>query len=366
MKTKFKNLKKSQKIVAIAAPILILLALFSCGSDSSETPDISTSAIETAFWEENQTSESIYQQIFETTAESETTEAQKTDAQAATAPALSNSDIPAYSGEPYAAVNGNKPSFPKSDIPASSFEIYSELDSLGRCGTAFACLGRDLMPTGERGSIGQIKPSGWQTVKYDFVDGKYLYNRCHLIGWQLSGENANEKNLITGTRYMNVQGMLPFENMVADYIKETNNHVMYRVTPIFKGSNLVASGVMMEAYSVEDNGKGICFCVYCYNVQPGVKINYATGESSLEATPATERKTTQKADPTTKKITTTKKAAQNNSADATYIININTGKFHYPNCSSVGQMKESNKRTFHGSRDELVDQGYSPCQRCNP
>lgn len=189
--------------------------------------------------------------------------------------------IPAYSGKPYVEINGNNPSFASSDFTTASFEKYSDLDSLGRCGVAYANVGKDIMPTEERGSIGSVKPTGWHTVKYDNVDGKYLYNRCHLIGYQLTAENANEKNLITGTRYLNVEGMLPFENMVADYVKETGNHVLYRVTPIFEGNNLVASGVHVEAKSVEDNGEGICFNVYCYNVQPGVTIDYATGESSL-------------------------------------------------------------------------------------
>lgn len=192
-------------------------------------------------------------------------------------------NIPAFSGNPYVIVDDNEPDFLQKDVTANSYEFYSELDMLGRCGYAMACIGRDLMPTEDRGSIGQVKPSGWQTVKYDFVDGKYLYNRCHLIGYQLTGENANKQNLITGTRYLNVDGMLPFENMVADYIKETGNHVLYRVTPVYDGSNLVASGVEMEALSVEDNGEGICFHVYVYNNQPGVIINYATGESKLEA-----------------------------------------------------------------------------------
>ena len=190
-------------------------------------------------------------------------------------------NVPKFSGEPYAIINDNIPSFTEDDYTTSSFEIYSELDSLGRCGVAYACIGQDIMPTEEREGIGQIKPSGWQTVKYDCVSGKYLYNRCHLIGFQLAGENANEKNLITGTRYLNVDGMLPFEDMVADYVKETNNHVLYRVTPIYEGSNLVANGVLMEAYSVEDNGDGICFSVYVYNCQPGVMIDYATGNSWL-------------------------------------------------------------------------------------
>ena len=198
--------------------------------------------------------------------------------------------IPDYSGSPYVTVNDNQPYFSDSDVTTTSFESYSDLDSLGRCGVAYACVSTDTMPTEERGSIGQIKPTGWHTVKYDCIDGKYLYNRCHLIGYQLTAENANKKNLITGTRYLNVDGMLPFENMVADYIKETDNHVLYRVTPIFDSDNLVASGVLMEAESVEDKGEAICFCVFCYNVQPGVTIDYATGESTLAEsyTPAAE------------------------------------------------------------------------------
>ena len=197
---------------------------------------------------------------------------------------ISPDDIPAYSGEPYFVLNNNEPNFTEEDMTTDSYEYYSELDEDGKCGVVVASVGEDLMPTEERGSIGRVKPSGWQTVKYDNVDGKYLYNRCHLIGFQLTGENANEKNLITGTRYMNVEGMLPFENMVADYVKETGNHVVYRVTPIFEGDNLVASGVQMEAKSVEDDGDGICFNVYVYNVQPGIEIDYATGNSRL-ATP---------------------------------------------------------------------------------
>lgn len=194
---------------------------------------------------------------------------------------ISLSEIPGYSGEPYIEINNNEPDFSEEDWNEESFEIYSELDDLGRCGTAYANVGTDLMPTEERGSIGHVKPTGWQTVKYDIVDGKYLYNRCHLIGYQLSGENANKMNLITGTRYMNVEGMLPFENMVADYVKETGNHVLYRVTPVFDGNDLVAVGVQMEAFSVEDQGEGICYNVYVYNVQPGIEIDYATGESVL-------------------------------------------------------------------------------------
>lgn len=196
--------------------------------------------------------------------------------------AISIEDVPEYSGKPYVIVNDNEPCFDEKDLTTQSFEEYSPLDSFGRCGVAYANIGEDIMPTKERGSIGMIKPSGWQTKKYDFVDGKYLYNRCHLIGYQLSGENANEKNLITGTRYMNTEGMLPFENEVADYVKDTGNHVLYRVTPVFEEDNLVADGVLMEAMSVEDRGLDIEFNVFVYNVQPHVKIDYQTGKSSLD------------------------------------------------------------------------------------
>lgn len=250
--------------------------------------------------------------------------------------------IPAYSGTPYVEINANIPYFTENDYTTEAFESYSDLDNLGRCGVCFANIGVEIMPTEERGEIGQIKPSGWQLVKYDFVDGKYLYNRCHLIGFQLAGENANEKNLITGTRYMNVQGMLPFENKVAEYVKNTGNHVLYRVTPVFEGTNLVANGVLMEAKSVEDDGVGICFNVYVYNCQPGVVIDYASGVSALgESVPSAESTTA-------------------------YILNTNTHKFHYPSCSSVASMKEQNKQEYQGNREDLIAQGYDACKRCNP
>ena len=194
-------------------------------------------------------------------------------------PEVSVDQIPAYSGEPFVILANNVPAFQEKDYVTESYEFYDDLDAMNRCTYTMACIGPDLMPTEDRGDIGMIRPTGWVTAKFDFVDGKYLYNRCHLIGFQLTGENANERNLITGTRYMNVDGMLPFENMVADYIKETGNHVLYRVVPIFEGENLVASGVTMEAWSVEDDGEGICFHVYVYNVQPGVEIDYLTGKS---------------------------------------------------------------------------------------
>ena len=186
-----------------------------------------------------------------------------------------------YDGDAYVFLNDNVPLFTEADYTTTVYEQYSELDWLGRCGTATACIGTELMPTEERGSIGQVKPSGWHTVKYDNINGKYLYNRCHLIAYQLTGENANEKNLITGTRYMNIEGMQPFEDMVAAYIQYTGRHVLYRVTPIYEGANLVASGVTIEGYSVEDQGAGICFYVYVHNVQPGIEIDYLTGESRL-------------------------------------------------------------------------------------
>lgn len=262
------------------------------------------------------------------------------------------SSVPEFSGEPYVVLNGNEPMFSEEEYVEEPFELYSDLDGLGRCGTAYANICRELMPTEKRGDIGSVKPSGWQTVKYDFVDGKYLYNRCHLIGFQLAGENANEKNLITGTRYMNVQGMLPFENMVADYVKETKNHVLYRVTPIFEGENLVASGVVMEAASVEDEGEGVLFHVYVYNNQPGTAIDYATGESTLA-----EEAGAQTASPD---------AGQEAEEDARYILNENTKKFHLPDCAGVQDMKESNKKEYVGSRKDLIEEGYEACKNCRP
>lgn len=280
---------------------------------------------------------------------------------------FSLNDVPAYSGEPYIVVNENEPFFSDSELTTTSFETYSPLDSLGRCGVAYACVGTDLMPTEERGSIGQVKPTGWHTVRYDNVDGKYLYNRCHLIGYQLSGENANEQNLITGTRYMNVDGMLPFENMVADYVKETDNHVMYRVTPYFDGDNLLATGVLMEAMSVEDDGDGVLYNVFVYNSQPGIGIDYATGDSWLESGGTTTTETQQPVEPTTPTPEPTPEPSTTTQANThTYILNTNTHKFHYPSCSSVNQMNESNKQEYTGTRDEVISMGYDPCGRCNP
>ena len=254
--------------------------------------------------------------------------------------------IPEYSGEPYIVLNNNEPDFDEEYFTTESFETYSDLDSLGRCGVAFANVGKDIMPTEERGSISQVKPTAWHSVKYDCVDGKHLYNRCHLIGFQLTGENANEKNLITGTIYLNVVGMLPFENMVADYVKETNNHVLYRVTPVFEGDNLLAKGVQIEAESVEDNGEDILFNVFCYNNQPGIVLDYKTGES--------------------KQATAEDGDFSLNDDTVKYILNTNSKKFHESDCSSVSTMKKDSKQEFVGTRKQLEAQGYTPCGICKP
>ena len=286
--------------------------------------------------------------------------------------------VPAYDGKAYVAVNDNVPFFTEEELSSASYETYGELDPLGRCTVCVASVGQDLMPAEERGNIGAVKPTGWHTVKYDFVDGKYLYNRCHLIGYQLTGENANEKNLITGTRYLNIEGMLPFENMVADYVKETDQHVMYRVTPVFEGDNLLAAGVLMEGKSVEDKGEGVLFCVFAYNVQPGVSIDYATGESSADgtivndtsaqeeikqstSTSVQQEETQQPAD-----TSVTQQETSLSEETQTYVLNTNTHKFHKPGCYSVEKIKPENYAEFTGTREEAIAYGYDPCKNCNP
>ena len=269
--------------------------------------------------------------------------------QKASAVSVSLEEVPAYSGSPYVELDGNLPGFSLEERTTDSFETYSTLDALGRCGPAYACIGQDLMPTEDRESISSVHPTGWVQAEYSFVDGGSLYNRCHLIGFQLTGENANEENLITGTRYMNVEGMLPFENMVADYIKETGNHVLYRAAPIFEGENLVASGVVMEALSVEDEGEGVCFHVYVYNVQPGVEIDYATGESWE-----------------TRDSASSALESQAEEQETDYVLNTSSKKFHLPDCSSVDSMSGKNRQEYHGTREELIAQGYEPCGSCHP
>ncbi len=285
---------------------------------------------------------------------------EKEDGSAQAPKPLDISAIAPYSGSPYVPVNDNEPAFTAEELTAVSFETYSDLDALGRCGEACASVGTDLMPTEKRGSISKVKPSGWHSTEYDTVEGKSLYNRCHLIGYQLTAENANEKNLITGTRYLNTEGMLPFENLVADYVKETKNHVLYRVTPIFEGDNLVASGVQMEGMSVEDEGEEILFNVYCYNIQPGISIDYATGESKVEEKQKNDEKESSRPEDNGSR------KEEKPSAAVSYILNTNTKKFHKPSCTSVKQMTEANTREYTGEREEVVSMGYAPCGRCRP
>lgn len=295
--------------------------------------------------------------------------------------------IPAYDGKAYVAVNNNEPFFTDSDMTTNAFENYSDLDSLGRCGVAYANICKEIMPTEKRGKIGMIKPSGWHTVKYDVIKDRYLYNRCHLIGYQLAGENANPKNLITGTRYLNVEGMLPFENLVADYVNNTGNHVLYRVTPMFSGSNLVANGVLIEAKSVEDNGGGILFNVYCYNVQPGVGINYENGDSWLDGTTPQEQsgqtdtpqnEGSQSSDgsgvggsgsssSTTGNVSSgsdssaTENSVSDSSNSETMVHITATGKkYHREGCRTL---KKSDTEV---TLDEAKSMGLSPCGICNP
>lgn len=384
--------KRNNKLSYFLTLLLCLCMLVGCGSGAATQVMLKAEDSETESYVETVQTESAENDPGD---EAEIQTAAETEIQAAaqvqsddskqkvvhtgTASAFNAADVPAYSGKPYTAVNNNEPYFTSDDLTTEAFENYSELDSLGRCGVAYANVCLETMPTEKRGSISEVKPTGWHSVKYDNVDGKSLYNRCHLIGYQLTAENANQQNLITGTRYLNVDGMLPFENMVADYVKETDNHVLYRVTPIFTGDNLVADGVLMEGYSVEDEGDGICFCVYAYNVQPGITIDYATGDSWLSSEngnsdsssggnsavsqSAADKSGTQQAAVQTESV---KETSAPVSTGTEYILNTNTKKFHYPSCSSVKQMKASNKKEYTGSRDDLIAQGYDPCKKCNP
>lgn len=283
-------------------------------------------------------------------------------------------DIPEYTGSPYIEIDNNRPSFSDKDLTGEPFEHYSDLDELGRCGTAFANVGPETLPQEERGPIGEVHPSGWQVANYhDLIEGNYLYNRCHLIAFSLTGENANEKNLITGTRYLNTEGMQPFELKVLDYVRASGNHVLYRVTPVFEGDNLVASGVEMEALSLEDRGAGISFHIYAYNVQPGVIIDYRTGDNKLdpdydrqerdeENYVSAEGKTGQKANTESSSEGTSEADDQ----EGTFILNTNTHRFHSPTCDSVADMKEKNKVVSTESREKIIEEGYQPCGRCKP
>ena len=304
-------------------------------------------------------------------------------------------NIPEYSGEDFVALNNNVPNFDEKDKTTTSFETYSPLDSLGRCGEAYANIGRDLMPTQKRGDISSVKPSGWLNKKYDtsLVDGGYIYNRCHLIGHQLAGEDANERNLITGTRYFNVDGMLPFENMIADYVKETNNHVLFRVTPVYDGDNLVAKGVQMEAYSVEDDGEGVMFNVFVYNVQPGIEIDYATGESWLsgEERPANNKSNSNKnynksnsnkvnnnqnsnnysqnnknnSNKNNNKNNRNNTQNNNSSQQSSGVIRGNSKSkiYHCPGQANYDDMKDSDNLVIFNSEQEAINAGYRKAKR---
>lgn len=263
-------------------------------------------------------------------------------------------DLPEFQGTLWIELNGNQPNFAKAEYTTQPFEKYSPLDSLGRCGVAYANICKEIMPTEERGPIGAIKPSGWHTVKYDCVDGNYLYNRCHLIGYQLSGENANEKNLITGTRYFNIEGMLPFEEAVADFVKATEYHVLYRVTPVFEGNDLVAKGVAMEAASVEDKGEGLSFSVFVYNVQPQISIDYTDGESWK----SDQQVSIEKGKKSYQKETEKQEKAE------VYILNTNTMKYHRADCAYVSEIQEDNRYEYEGSEEQIEAMGYVGCKRC--
>ena len=364
--------KKIKTLLSLLCLIPVLLSGF-VGCDSDNISETTTEIIETSLENqitENEKEDITHNSVVEKTtekAEDKTTEkVNKTESVGDNNSKAVLSKIPEYSGRPYVVINGNVPSFNKYELTTKGYETYASIDSLGRCGGAVASCGREIMPKPgeERGSISAVKPSGWVQAQYDCVSGKYLYNRCHLIGWQLSAENANKRNLITGTRYMNTEGMLPFENMVADYIRETNNHVAYRITPIYDGGDLVASGVQMEAYSVEDDGEGICFNVFCYNVQPGVKIDYTTGRSwATESNKETTKKpvVVSPVETTKKQVETTR---EQNVITGQYIININTKKIHKPHCHHINKMSEANKKSYSGSLDDLYSQGYKTCGTC--
>lgn len=367
--------ERLKSLLSVVCLIAVLLTAFA-GCDSETASDTITDGFEIT--EENQTKANATEDATENTiADKATEKSEEKTTEKATQKADKNdsvgdgnskavlSKIPDYSGSPYVVINDNIPSFNKYELVTKGYETYASLDSLGRCGGAVASCGREIMPKAneERGSISSVKPSGWVQAQYDCVSGKYLYNRCHLLGWQLSAENANKRNLITGTRYMNTEGMLPFENMVADYIRETNNHVAYRVTPIYDGSDLVATGVQMEAYSVEDDGEGICFNVFCYNVQPGVEIDYSTGKSWSDGSSETTKKYV--AVP----VETTERYVEENNIPVsydTYVYSVNSDKFHYPSCRYAKQIKPSNYCEYTGSRQDMINKGYTPCKNCSP
>ena len=356
-------MKMTKKILALLLSLAMLLSFAGCDLDTYDYSDGSSSTPSTTISDtkddtSNTTDTTSQGQESKPTTGS-TTQTPPTNEKpnntqgvgSGTGKAVDPSKLPAYSGTAYTIVNDNQPNFSAAELTTKGYEKYSNLDSLGRCGVAIASCGKEIMPGAneERGSISSIKPTGWIQKSYSGVSGGYLWNRCHLIGWQLSAENANKQNLITGTRYMNINGMLPFENMVADYIKETGNHVAYRITPIFVGNNLVCSGVQMEAYSIEDEGDSICFNVYCYNVQPGITINYATGDS---------------AGPSSGTTTSTPSNEHNdnndNQASSGDMVWIPKSGSKYHSRSGCSNMKNPSQVT----KQEAENQGYEPCKKC--
>lgn len=362
------NFKKKNSVVI--ALIFLLSFLVACTSIEGGNDSITQETITSKISEEESS-------LYESSITKEDNEQTTTSNETTTNDSVNLSTIPEYSGTAYVVLDNNQPRFSDEEkLRTDAFEIYSNLDSLGRCGLAYANICKELMPTTKRGDIGQIRPSGWHTVKYnDLIDGNYLYNRCHLIAYQLAGENANEKNLITGTRYLNVVGMLPFENKVDDYVDSTGNHVLYRVTPIFDGNNLVASGVQMEAWSVEDGGKGVCFNVYCYNVQPYIGIDYATGDSwALQDSTVAQNSSSNKSSDSSSNSSSnsssdsssnsSSSSSSNNGTTYSLVINSNTKKIHLANCSSVSKMNESNKIYDTATVQSWIDKGYSPCKNC--
>lgn len=345
------RIKLKRTVSLILAVVLFLTAILlsekynSSNKSHSNTQDSNTAVdIETEESIEKGTTDTSSKEIDEI---KNSSEFQNNSNEAESFSSLIFSNIPSYSGKPYITINNNKPSFSQSELTKNAYEKYSPLDRLGRCGFAIASCGKETMPKdGEkRENISDIYPSGWKQAKYDGISDGWLWNRCHLIGWQLSAENANERNLITGTRYMNIEGMLPFENMITDYIKETGNHVAYRVTPVYEGDNLVCNGVQIEAYSIEDDGDGIEFNVFCYNVQPGIYINYKNGESTITETEITTDST-------------------QNETEEEYILNIKTKKIHKKSCSSVNKISKENYAVSHESKKILQSRGYELCGNC--
>ncbi|MGM9960725.1 MAG: DNA/RNA non-specific endonuclease [Allobaculum sp.] len=331
--------------------LFVAASLFGCGSGSSDSSGSTAQSITSSqiSSESKATSDSQTSSV-----QSEQTSEEWKEPNPAILP-ITLADIPAYSGQPYVEINNNVPYFEENEKTTTAFQHYFDLDDLGRVTLAYGSLGQEIMPEEERGDISSVHPTGWVQNRYDFIkDGQALYNRSHLIAFSLSGQNANPKNLMTGTRYMNTKGMQPFEMRTLDFIKETDMHVMYQVTPMFDGNNLVADGVLIQAKSVEDNGKGLSFNVFCYNVQPGVEINYATGDNRASDDAAT---------------TTSQSSGNAGAADAVaqdYVLNTNSHKFHRPDCESVDDMSAKNRQDVHQSREELIAAGYTPCKRCNP